>query len=58
MKIKTFICDKINRESLIVIEKEVNMFTMSHEVTDIKINTVANNFGAVIIYTIIYEGEE
>ena len=58
MKIKTFICTKINQEHLKSIEKEVNAFTAKHKVVDIKVNTTSNNYGAVVVYTVIYEGEE
>jgi len=58
MKIKTFICTKINQEHLKNVEKEVNAFTAKHKVVDIKVNTTSNNYGAVVVYTVIYEGEE
>ena len=39
-------------------EVEVNAFTQSHDVTDIHVSTLCNQFGSAIIYTIVYEGEE
>lgn len=55
MKIKTFMCDKINKEGLRKVEKEVNDFTSNHETTDIKISTCCNSFGSVILYCVIYK---
>ena len=55
MKIKTFMCDKINKEGLRKDEKEVNDFTSNHETTDIKISTCCNSFGSVILYCVIYK---
>ena len=55
MKIKTFMCDKINEEGLKKAEKEVNDFTSSNETTDIKISTCCNSFCSVILYCVIYK---
>lgn len=57
MKIKNFLCDKINPEKLKEIEKEINEFITTHSTVDVKINTASNNFGAVIIYTVLYKEE-
>ncbi len=57
MKIETFICDKLNETSLKAIEKTINAFTTSHKTVDIKVNTAVNSYGAIIIYTVLYEEE-
>ena len=60
-KIKSFTCFSVAQCELDAVEKEVNNFTSSHDVLDIKIN-IANNvtfndctYDAVVIYTVIYE---
>lgn len=58
MKIKNFSYYNINDENLKKAETEVNSFTQSHDVIDIKVSSLCNQFGSAIIYTIIYEGEE
>lgn len=55
MKIKNFLCDKINPERLKAIEAEINEFITTHNTIDVKVNTASNNFGAVIIYTVLYK---
>jgi archaellum biogenesis ATPase FlaH len=57
MKIKTFKCDKISDETLKSTEKAVNDFLKNHKSIDIKVSTFCNNFGAVLIYTVLYEEE-
>ena len=34
---------------------EINDFTSSHEITDIKISTCCNSFGSAILYCVIYK---
>ena len=51
-------CDKINEEGLKKAEKEVNDFTSSHEITDIKISTCCNSFGSAILYCVIYKEKQ
>ena len=58
MKIKNFICHQINSKGLKIIEDEVNDFTTTHEVMDVKVSILCNQFGSVVIYTVIYKGEE
>lgn len=55
MKIKIFKCDKICNECLRNIEKEINTFSEKHKIINVMVNTVSNNFGAVIIYSLLYE---
>jgi hypothetical protein len=57
MKIKTFKCDKITDETLKSTEKAVNDFLKNHKSIDVKVSTFCNNFGAVLIYTVLYEEE-
>ena len=52
MKIKTFMCDKINEEGLKKAEKKKKKNSSSHETTDIKISTCCNSFGSVILYCV------
>lgn len=54
MKIKTFICGEINNQELQKIEKEINDFTATHDVVDVKITSCCNSFGSAIIYGIVY----
>lgn len=57
MKIKNFVCDKICEENLKKIETEINAFTTTNKTVDVKVNTASNNFGAVIVYTVLYQEE-
>lgn len=57
MKIKNFSCTQVNQDNLDKIAAEVNEFTTTHNTIDIKVNAVANNFGCVIIYTVLYQEE-
>ena len=62
MKIKNFICKNVTPDGLIAIEKEVNDFLENHEGSiDVKVSTICNNLGFMLIYTVLYEalfGEE
>lgn len=55
MKIKSFTCTRINEENLKAFDNEINKFTTTHCIVDIKVSTLTNNFGGVIVYTVIYE---
>ena len=57
MKIKNFVCDKICEENLKKIEAEINAFTTTNKTVDVKVSTASNNFGAVIVYTVLYQEE-
>lgn len=54
MKIKTFVCNRTNEEGLKAIDNEINSFIINHDVKDIKITSIANNFGSGVIYAVIY----
>lgn len=57
MKIKEFACRDCTDEGLKAVELEVNAFTTTHNTIDIKVNTISNNFGFVILYTVLYKEE-
>jgi hypothetical protein len=57
-KIKNFICYNINQRGLECIEDEINDFTTSHNVIDIKVTFTHNNISSSVIYTVIYVEEE
>ena len=55
MKIKNFVCKNVNQDGLDIIEKEINSFTTTHDVIDIKISSVCNNFGFAVVYSVLYK---
>ena len=52
-KIKNFIWDETKKVD--DVEKEVNEFTRTHNVIDIKISGVANKYGFIFAYVVVYE---
>ena len=54
-KIKNFKCNNTTIEDLKAKEKEINDFTSTHNVLDIKVTSCCNSFGWLILYVIIYE---
>lgn len=58
MKIKNFKCDKITPDGLKEVEDNVNNFTSTHNVIDIKVTSCCNSFGWLIIYAVIYKEQE
>ena len=57
MKIKIFRCGQIDDTHLKAIEEDVNDFVSTHNTIDIKVNCSSNNYGTVLIYTVLYRGE-
>ena len=57
MKIKNFMCNKICDDNLKKIEDEVNAFITTNKTVDVKVSTASNNFGAIVIYTVLYQEE-
>lgn len=56
-KIKHFKLDNFKPEELQAIENEINEFTRTHDVVDIKITSCCNNFGWLMMYVVIYREE-
>lgn len=54
-KIKNFKCDKLTQEDLKTKEKEINDFTSTHNVLDIKVTSCCNSSSWIIVYVVIYE---
>lgn len=57
-KVEIFMCNQINSDNLKTIEREINNFTATHDVIDIKVNTVGNQYGAIVIYTVCYKEDD
>ena len=57
-KIKHFKLENFKPEELQKIEDEVNDFTITHNVLDVKVTSCCNSFGWLMMYIVIYEEEE
>ena len=52
-KVKNFVCSTICKETLDKVENEINSFTKTHNVLDIKVESA----NGIVIYAVIYEDE-
>lgn len=59
-KIKHFKLENFKLEELQKIEDEINAFTITHDVLDIKVtsSSCCNSFKWIMIYIVIYQEEE
>lgn len=54
VKIKNFKLDKFSPDELQKFEDEVNAFTATHDVIDVKITSCCNSFGWLMMYAVLY----
>lgn len=57
-KVKSFVCNSFDEESLKDIEERVNEFTRTHNVVDIKIDIATKVTLPIVLYSVIYEEQK